>query len=156
MKNLLVIISVLAALLLAACSPASSPTIKTEPVSSGKVTAPTVPGVAPAPPPSIITGRGDVFFSESLASTAGQSATDQMIVRTGSMALVVEDVAVAVDQISTMAARLNGTVVSSNVWQDRERLYGSISIRVPSERFEETIKSLRALAVDITNETKYC
>ena len=85
--------------------------------------------------------------------TTNQLGADRMIVRTGNMALVVEDVSVAIEQITSMASRLTGYVVSSNVWQDRERLYGSISIRVPAERFDEAIKTLRALAVDVTTET---
>ncbi|MEK7354473.1 MAG: DUF4349 domain-containing protein, partial [Chloroflexota bacterium] len=82
-----------------------------------------------------------------------QLAADRMIVRTGNMALVVDDVSVAIKQITAMAGRFTGYVVSSNVWQDRERLFGSISLRIPAERFDDAIRELRALAVDVTSET---
>ena len=84
-----------------------------------------------------------------------QWATERMIVRTGDMALVVEDVPVAIDQITWMADSFDGYVVSSRVWKERERLVGSISIRVPAEHFDDAMRALRDLAVDVTSESSY-
>lgn len=157
MKKLLVIMLALSVALLAACSPSAT---RDKSQIAGAPTVPSTPAPAPypapAPMPPTVIGKSDVFGSESQGGSgtaAAISVTDQMIVRTGSMALVVDDVASSIDQISALAGRLKGIVVSSNVWQDRERLYGSISIRVPSGSFDEAIRSLRVLAADITNET---
>jgi hypothetical protein len=92
--------------------------------------------------------------SESSGATLDQQlATDRMIVRTGNMSLVVEDVPVAIDQITSMAEGFEGYVVSSSVWEEEEKLAGSITIRVPAEHFDAAVGALRGLAVDVTSET---
>ena len=113
------------------------------------------PRVAPAPkvevmvPPAKITVGSESFG----LSVDEQWATERMIVRTGNMLLVVEDVPVAVDQITSMAEGFDGYVVSSSVWKEGERLVGRISIRVPAEYFDAAMWALRGLAVDVTSET---
>jgi len=76
-----------------------------------------------------------------------------MIVRTGNMALIVKDVNAALADISRMAENLKGYVVSSNAYESGDRLFGSISFRIPAESFDQAVASLRALADDVTNET---
>ena len=99
--------------------------------------------VAPTePPPTVIL----------TADTGEQWATERMIVRTGDMSLVVEDVPVAIDRITWMADGFEGYVVSSRVWKERERLAGSIAIRVPAEHFDDAMRTLRELAVDVTSD----
>jgi PKD repeat protein len=75
-----------------------------------------------------------------------------MIVRTGDISLVVNDVSVAIDQVTQTADGFGGYVVSSRVWKERERLVGSIAIRVPAEHFDDAMRALRELAVDVTSE----
>jgi len=82
-----------------------------------------------------------------------QFATDRMIVRNGNMMLVVEDVTIAIDQITWMAESYDGYVVSSRVWKEGERLIGTITIRVLVENFDDAMRSLRDLAVDVTSES---
>lgn len=92
--------------------------------------------------------------SESLGLSADEQwATERMIVRTGNMSLVVEDVPVAIDQITSMTEGFEGYVVSSSMWKEGERLVGSITIRVPAEHFDAAVGALRGLAVDVTSET---
>ncbi len=87
-------------------------------------------------------------------SDLGQSgAIERMIVNTGNMWLVVEDVPITLDQIAGLADGFGGYVVSSNVWQEGERLVGSIAIRVPAEHFDGAIRALREMAVDVTAES---
>jgi PKD repeat protein len=76
-----------------------------------------------------------------------------MIVRTGSMSLIVEDVAKAIEQIVALASSYNGYVVSSNSWRENERLVGNISIRVAVEHFDATIAALRGMAVKVNSES---
>ena len=79
--------------------------------------------------------------------------TDRMIVRNGNMILVVEDVTIAIDQITFMAESYDGYVVSSRVWKEGERLVGNITIRVLVENFDDAMRMLRDLAVDVTSES---
>ncbi len=154
MKRLSVLICLLLVVVLAACSPAKSTTVPAP-------TTPAAPGFASsgfAPPPEISMDREGMAsvsapLPQVLVTQASSSSSDRMIVRTGNMALVVEDVPVAIEQITNIAVGYTGYVVSSNVWQDRERLFGNISVRIPAESFDDAVRALRALAVDITSET---
>lgn len=86
-------------------------------------------------------------------SEVGQAwATERMIVRTAEIALVVNDVAIALDRVTDLAENLGGYVVSSKRWKEEERLAGIITIRVPAEDFGDAMEALRKLAVDVTHE----
>jgi hypothetical protein len=106
----------------------------------------------PAPPPPEITQEAST--SEFVSGEVGQAwATERMIVRTGDMWLVVNDVPVVIDQITGMADGFSGYVVSSRSWKEGERLVGSIAIRVPAEHFEDAMRALRGMAVEVTSES---
>ena len=115
-------------------------------------------GTAPAPAPSPapvkptqipITAEGAV----AAMSEVGQPwATERMIVRTGEMSLVVNDVPIALDQITKLAEGFGGYIVSSERSKQEERLFGIITIRVPAEDFVNVMEALRKLAVDVTHE----
>ncbi len=117
----------------------------------------------PASPPEIWidesnmskAGAPPVVIAPQELDAGGQSATERMIVRTGDMSLVVEDVPVAIDRITGMVDGFGGYVVSSRVWKEGERLVGSIAIRVPAEHFDDAMKVLRELAVDVTSEQAF-
>lgn len=113
---------------------------KGAPVPITQVPAPTIT-LAPAP-------------ATTTAYNANQStATDHMIIRTGSMQLVVDDVTAAMSQITNLTSAYGGFIVNSNVQENQDRLYGSISFRVPAERFNDALAALRAMAVDVQSES---
>ncbi|MBI2850060.1 MAG: DUF4349 domain-containing protein [Chloroflexi bacterium] len=159
MKKTLMILAVLLLLVagLAACSPARTP--------EKGIPSPTVPTAPSFPAPVVVQqegafGRGGAVaptpapaFPPTVITADQQLDAERKIVRTGNVALVVEDVPSAIEQISGMAVSFNGFVVSSNVFGERDRLFGSISIRIAAERFDDAIRALRTLAVDVTNET---
>jgi len=102
---------------------------------------------APTTVPAISAGKGTV-------SNYGQaSTTERMIIRNGAMQLVVMDVNAVMAQITNLANTYGGFVVNSNVQENQNRLYGNISIRVLSERFDEALAALRAMAVDVRLES---
>jgi hypothetical protein len=77
---------------------------------------------------------------------------DRMIVRTGDMAMVVENVEASIENIKQLAGTYEGWVVSSSMWKNGEALAGSISIRVLAEHFDSTLKALRGMAVEVKYE----
>ncbi len=81
------------------------------------------------------------------------TAEERMIVRTGEMSLVVEDVVYARDEIARLAMRLDGYVVSSRIWGEEREKRGRISIRVPDDRFESVLAEMRDLAVRVSSES---
>ncbi len=150
MKRLMAIIGLLlvASLLFVSCSPAK--VAEEEYVAEGRPPAPevtegwVVEEEEKLAPPVVITQESDI---------GGQWATERMIVRTGDVALVVDDVPDAIEQITSMANGLGGYVVSSRMWKEGESLVGSIAIRVPAEDFDDAMGALRDLAVDVTSES---
>jgi len=91
------------------------------------------------------------------SDSSGQSQaydidTQRMIVRTGDIRLVVEDIAITLEEITGIAEDSGGYVVSSNIWKEQERFVGVIGIRVPTELFDDTMRALRELAVEVVAE----
>jgi hypothetical protein len=147
MRRLMVVIGILlvmAVLLPVSCARAPS-----------EVERESVPGSYPTP--DIIMKEERVSVAEPappvVIDVGQQWATERMIVRTGDMALVVEDVPAAIDRIIGIADDFDGYVVSSRVWKEKERLVGRIAIRVPAEYFDDAMRALRGLAVEVTSES---
>ena len=111
---------------------------------------PTVP-TAPAMEPTVIKEPGaGVDYSNDEVTTLPE---ERMIVRNGDISLVVDDVLETRDKITQMAERLGGWVVNSNIYGEEEETRGWISIRVPSDKFDQTLAELRGLAVRVTSES---
>jgi hypothetical protein len=110
---------------------------------------PAVP-TAPAMEPTVIKEPGaGVDYSNGEVTTLPE---ERMIVRNGDISLVVDDVLEARDKITQMAERLGGWVVNSNIYGEEETR-GWISIRVPSDKFDQALAELRGLAVRVTSES---
>lgn len=92
----------------------------------------------------------DVVTQATTAGTEAQVVSQRrIIIRTVDMLLVVPDVAASLDEISDLAKRFEGWVVSS----DRSLTHrGSISIRIPSDKLDEVILLLRGLAEEVESE----
>lgn len=76
---------------------------------------------------------------------------DRLIIKNGSMSLVVDDVSVAVDQVTQFATQQGGFVVTSNIEQSGYRPSGFVTVRIPSAVFDSGLDTLRALG-DVQSE----
>lgn len=114
--------------------------------------APAMPEPAPAPYPPDVT---DTMKPEYALQSGSGGDVDRMIVSTGNLQMIVDDVLDAIDRIMGIAIRFNGYVVSSNSWIEGERVYGAIAIRVPSEHFNEVIGTLGEMAVEVKSRNVY-
>lgn len=81
------------------------------------------------------------------------TAIDRMIIRTGDMSLVVDDVVHARDEIARLAEGLDGHVVSTWISGEEHWMRGLITIRVPYDKFEQALAEFRDLAVRVTSES---
>ena len=86
--------------------------------------------------------------AESLASNA---MVDRKMIRTSSLELVVQHPAEAAAQIATLAERLGGYLVSS-VGGGQDATSGTLTIRIPTARFEEASAEIRKLGVRVESE----
>jgi len=104
-------------------------------------------------PPGVMSpggGGGLEYTNDTLPTTE-----ERMIVRSGEMELVVEDVVQASEDIAQLAAGLGGYVVSSYISGEEEDMRGWISFRVPDDQFETAMAQLGDLAVRIKSERTY-
>jgi len=104
--------------------------------------------------PSGLSPEEEEIYKEIGSDSALSIAEEErMIIRNGDMSLVVEDVVSARDETSQLAVRFDGYVVSSRISGEEQDMRGWISIRVPDDKFEQTLAELRELAVRVTSES---
>ena len=149
MKLLAVILPIFLLLLVTSCSKSAvtDEMVGEAAYSSGGTAPPTtvVPRLT-TPAPTVIQPKPDY-------NDTAISIPDRMIVRSGQMSIVVEDVATAIDRITELADNIQGYVVSSNSWRDGERLRGTIAVRVPASEFTNIMTKITNIAVEVTSQT---
>jgi hypothetical protein len=108
-----------------------------------------VPWVPATEVPGVVKGDGGTYVTTEDTS----STQDRMIVRTGDMSLVVEEVTQACEDIAQLAVFLGGYMVSSQISGEEEEMRGWISFRVPDEKFDQALAELRDLAIRVKSES---
>jgi hypothetical protein len=103
-------------------------------------------GVAPEAPAEVAR-EAEGGTSQSIANLTAQSA-ERIVIKNGSMTLVVVDPPESMDRITQMAQEMGGFVVSANLYKEQlssgiEVPRASITIRVPAERMDEAIRRIR-------------
>ena len=106
-------------------------------------------GVAEAPMEVETAGDADqAFFAGGQAAQV--DVQEQLIIRTGEIAIVVEDTEATVDAIASLAEGGGGWVVSSNIRRRSDNAFsGTITVRVPVDRFGETMSAIQEMALGV-------
>lgn len=90
---------------------------------------------------------------------------ERRVIQSGSLTLLVSDIAQASSRIKSIATAFGGFVQDSSVSGDRVSPYGypetrvaahkrgSMTVRVPAERFDEAFESIKAIAVRVESES---
>ena len=107
----------------------------------------------PLPPSSVPAADGASVPLEDYLARAVQAQEMRVIIYTGDISLVVRDTEEAVKNITALADTQGGFVAGSNVYQSGEALRGSITLRVPAERYQDTLAQLRDLALRVERES---
>ena len=76
----------------------------------------------------------------------------RMVIKDAQMELVVQDVTIAVGQITQMAADHGGYVLDSQSWAVNGNKHASLRLAVPSAAFESSLNFLRTLALQVVKE----
>lgn len=76
-----------------------------------------------------------------------------MIIRTSYVQMVVGDVNDAIAKTGSLAQEMGGFVVSSESQQQGTERLGKISVRVPSDKVDEALGKIRALAIRVDRDT---
>jgi len=97
-----------------------------------------VPMVAP-------TAADDSLAKVVSNGNATNSAVDRLIIKTGSLSMVVEDVRQTIGKISKYAEDKGGFVVTSNEEKSGVSPYGEITIRIPAKVFDSGVADVKQM-----------
>ena len=102
---------------------------------------------APGAPVEVAREAEGAGTSQSVANLSAQSA-ERIVIKNGSMTVVVVDPPTSMDAISQMAQEMGGFEVSANLYREQlssgiEVPRASITIRVPAERMDEAMRRIR-------------
>lgn len=124
-----------------------------ESVSSADFAGEAAPAPAAAPAPEFESVNDNLAVDEALTEAVVQSQQQaRVIIYTGDISLVVKDTQEAVTAIGALTAEVGGYVSASNLYETNQVPRGSVTLRVPAERYEETLAGLRALAERVESE----
>lgn len=103
------------------------------------------PAASPAQPPAPREATG-------AEAPAAQPLPERMIVRNGRIELTVDHVPGTLETVTALAGRLGGVVLTSEVRERDGQPFATLSLRVPSARYDEAMSELRRLAVKVDAE----
>ena len=146
-------------LLLAACAQAAEPSFAE----------PAIGFEAPAAPGDFVSGESfapaeGALSRDAAGGFASQGETiERLVISNAFLSMVVPDPSTSVNEIAALARELGGFVVSSNVFQTTffdefgaevgvTADQASITIRVPSERMDEALETIKEGATEVRNE----
>lgn len=78
--------------------------------------------------------------------------SQRMIIKDADMELLVSDTDVALDSVTVIAVDYGGYIISTHTWFEDEFKYATVRLGVPVEEFEDVLRRLRGLAVQVLNE----
>jgi hypothetical protein len=151
MKRILLFSSMIALLFLSACGSAAleaeAPAISEEFYSD--VVQPESGGAAPQEFATDSSGDGDARLAN----------TERIVIQNADLSIVVSDVESRMKEIQQMAEEMGGFVVASNLYQTYTNNSvlvpeATITIRVPSEKLDNALDTIKEGAVDVQSETR--
>jgi hypothetical protein len=78
---------------------------------------------------------------------------ERLIIRTGQLSVVSKDVRKSVDEVSSFATSIGGFVVSSQVTGAVDNLSATLQIRVPVEKFQDSIDKAEKSGIRVTSKS---
>ncbi len=158
--RLLALFVLLSALILSACGSAA-PAATEAPAMMFEEALPAMEAPAVAEDAARQEAEGASNLPESAVFNTGAelpAAANHMIIKNGDIKLLVEDTDTAIDRATQAIGDAGGYIVSSRVWYQpyydgKNYKYATITIGVPVAQFERTLSRLRALSVQVLDET---
>ena len=111
--------------------------------------------------PTKVPGFGaeeDIAFemvAEPEAAEEGGSPSERLVIKNGTLSLLVQDVRQSVSKMQGLATSLSGFVVDSQttiVDEKKGTLRATMTIRVPEGKFDEALQTLKSEAIKVTSE----
>ena len=102
-----------------------------------------------------IAPRSDTAFNSDVAQTSLQQLQTQerLIIRTGTMEIVVVDSEATAAEIGRLAESLEGWVVRADLRSTNGAKAGSITVRIPAEEYDTAVAEIKLLAIEVLGES---
>ncbi len=153
------------AVVLAACAPSAPRGLIAPPATEPPATQPPaylVPDYAEAPQAGANAEEGEsksvpggVVYDTGAPVDA--ALYDRMVIKNAEIRLLVKDSDVAIDGVTQLVGDVRGYIISSQVWYSdyngENFKYATITIGVPADQFETSLRRLRNMAIRVLNET---
>lgn len=112
------------------------------------------PTAAAAAPPRAADAEAKSAAPGTAAAPASSvpSATDRLIIRNGSITIIVKDVPGAVARVTELAAAADGYVQSTSSRYQGDLLVATVTIKVPAEQFDAVLSDVRKLGIKVDAE----
>lgn len=119
----------------------------------------------PMPMPTMMAPASDAAKSSganqpgALPADTAPAGTDRLVIQNADLTIVVKDVKARAEDIQKMAAQMGGYLVSANLYQTyaangTQVLQAQVVIRVPSDRLQEALDTIKKDTVDVQNENR--
>jgi hypothetical protein len=93
---------------------------------------------------------GEMYFGTAVAPS---DSSERIIIKNSSFGLQVKEVSKTVAEIEKITKAAGGFLIDSNISKPGESTNATISVRIPSEKVDETVASFKKLAVKIVSES---
>lgn len=105
------------------------------------------PQVAPGAeaPPAMEEGQAVAWATQDIVG-------DRMIVRTGSLAIVVEDTEETLEAIERLASELGGYVSDLQSWRQDDQMAATVTVRILAASFDQARERIKELAIEVESE----
>ncbi len=104
-------------------------------------------------------GTAADYESNAAAFNTDAAQVERLVIQNADLSIVVADPETKLDQIAKMAESMGGFVVSKNIYQTTTSNNlrvpeGAITIRVPAEKLEQALESIKIEVVEVQNESR--
>lgn len=107
--------------------------------------------LAPAAPPPAEVPQA-MEEGDAVALATQDMVGDRMIVRTGSLAIVVEDTEETLEAIERLAGELGGYVSNLQSWRQDDQMAATVTIRILAASFDQARERVKELAIEVESE----
>jgi enoyl-CoA hydratase/carnithine racemase len=89
---------------------------------------------------------------QAVAMAAQDIVSERMIVRTGSLSIVVEDTEETLEAIERMASELGGYVSDLQSWRYDDQMAATVTVRILAASFDQARERIKELAIEVESE----
>lgn len=111
------------------------------------------PNAVPPPAPKAAPGSSEADYSADSSSAAATPATERKVVKSDALTLLVSKAEATAEQIKSIAAGFGGFTDEMDIYEISDvSKSGTITIRVPADKFDEAAQKIKALAIKVERE----